>query len=398
MSSPRLATLANVLVALYALDAGLSLFEEALRAATGSTALLLPREIVATTNVLLAVPCLALLLLTPRWPASLFLPLGLSTLWLALGAAPIPLWVTPARAIGPTLAALQVAIAMAVLLRVRQLNDHRGWRLRADALTAPAFSPLYSAGAAAVAFFVGLPLVCAYALVALATQLEVATQGFVQFDLSGVSLADRVYARDDREVRLVGMMHLGEGDAYRELVASFAAPSTVILEEGVTDRDGLLEVPISYERAADVIGLEMQDAMGAYLAESHAADDPDRPVVRSADVDVSSFDATTIEWLSWAGRVWNAATLQESLALIGEGPAAEPDALETVMNDILERRNAHLESEVDAALADYEHVVVPWGALHLSAIESSLLRQGFEEVRSRYRRLISWSTILAAML
>jgi hypothetical protein len=398
MSSFRLARLANAFVALYALDAGLSLVEELLRIATGSSLLFVPREVIAVLNLLAVFPCLALLVLTPRWPVSVFLPLGLSTLWLALGAAPLPLWVAPARAVGPVLAAMQVVIATAALLRVRQLTGRRDWRLAAESLGGPAFALRHSLAALGVTCFVLLPVALAYAAVALATSLQVATQGFVSFDLAGVSLADRVYARDDREVRLVGMMHLGEGDAYRELVASFAAPSTVILEEGVTDEQGLLEVPISYERAAGAMGLEMQGGIDSYISESHDADSPDRPVVRAADVDIGTFDATTIAWLSWAGRIWSAATLQESLALLADGQAVEGDALETVMADILDRRNAHLEGEIDRALEDFERVIVPWGALHLSEIESSRRGQGVGEVRSRYRRLISWSTIITAVL
>jgi hypothetical protein len=192
------------------------------------------------------------------------------------------------------------------------------------------------------------------------------------------------------------MMHLGEGAAYRELVTSFSSPSTVILEEGVTDEQGLLAVPISYERAAGAIGLEMQDSIAAYVAELHDEGSLDRPVVRAADVDVSSFDATTIEWLAWAGVVWNSDTLAEALGELRSGPVTDANALSVLMADILVRRNAHLEAELDAALAEFELVIVPWGALHLSAIESALLAQGFEQTSSRYRRLFSWSTILAA--
>ena len=37
------------------------------------------------------------------------------------------------------------------------------------------------------------------------------------------------------------MMHIGETDAYEALVETFSGPPSVILEEGVTDREELLE-------------------------------------------------------------------------------------------------------------------------------------------------------------
>ena len=94
------------------------------------------------------------------------------------------------------------------------------------------------------------PATLLYAVVLLVTSIEVGTRGFVAFDRAGVTLDDRSYARGDREVRLVGMMHVGEEDSYREVVASFSIPATVVLEEGVTDRSGLLESPLAYDGVA----------------------------------------------------------------------------------------------------------------------------------------------------
>jgi hypothetical protein len=211
-------------------------------------------------------------------------------------------------------------------------------------------------------------------------------------------LADRLYTRDDREVRLVGMMHLGEGDAYRNLVAGFGSPSTVVLAEGVSDEQGLLDVPLSYEQIAAVIGLEEQGAMAEYLAESHDGELPEWPVVRHADVDLSTFDPTTREWLGRIASVWSSDSPLAELMQLQRRMSAQGDVWAVISRDILDRRNAHLLTEIDVALEEFQRVIVPWGALHLSVIESSLIEQGFEPTDSQLRRFVSWHTVAAAVL
>ncbi len=60
-------------------------------------------------------------------------------------------------------------------------------------------------------------------------------------------------------------------------------------------------------------------------------------------------------------------------------------------------RNAHLEGEIERALGEYEHVVVPWGALHLPSVEQTVLSWGFAETSRETHPLFAWSTVLAAL-
>jgi hypothetical protein len=82
---------------LSALDAGLSLFEEIVRAGFGVEALIGSRNALARVVALGILALLPALALTPRLPLAVFGPLALGTLWLAAGVAPLPLWVAPAR-------------------------------------------------------------------------------------------------------------------------------------------------------------------------------------------------------------------------------------------------------------------------------------------------------------
>jgi hypothetical protein len=232
----------------------------------------------------------------------------------------------------------------------------------------------------------------------LATWTQVASNGFVSFDLHGISVDDRRYARADREIRLVGMMHLGEETAYGELVRSFVRDSTVVLAEGVSDEEGVLQEHLAYEPAAQALGLSSQDDLERYLAESTPdGEAPEWPVVRHADLDASEFSPTTIEFLDWAAEVWSSGSVLAALLRIRERPAHDPESLRVVWRDIFELRNQLLLAEIDAALEDYERIVVPWGALHLPAIEQAVTKDGFVQTGATRRRLISWPTIVSAI-
>jgi hypothetical protein len=397
MRARWLALFANAFVAGCALDAMLSLAAELLRAGTGSTLLFAARNAVALPVLAAALLCLALLALTPRLPTLPLLSLCLGVLWLDLGAAPLPLLVGPAR-LGFASAALELALAATLLLWMRRRAGGRGWLLTAQSLSGPALSLRHSLVFAAGCVFVLLPAGVFYLLVSVATWLQLGTQSFVSFDTVGVSLADRVYTRDDREIRLVGMVHIGEGEAYRELVSSFVGESTIVLEEGVSDARGALAQPLSYERAARALGLEPQADLEQYLEEV-AGDTPRQwPTLRRADVDVSDFSPVTIEWLAWAGRIWSSDAPLEALTRFLHRSSQKVEELEVVERDIIHLRNEHLLGEIDAALEDYEHVVVPWGALHLPFIERAILERGFDPTRSSRRRLISWLGVAAALL
>jgi hypothetical protein len=82
---------------------------------------------------------------------------------------------------------------------------------------------------------------------------------------------------------------------------------------------------------------------------------------------------------------------------IRERTAQDPESLKLVERDVFERRNERLLAELEAALPDYERVVVPWGALHLPAIEEAVRKDGFVQTGSTRRRLLSWPTVVSAL-
>lgn len=398
MSPAGCARLANAFVVAYALDAGVSLCDEILRAVTGFGLLSPLRNGLALLVVTGALLCLPAIALTPRLPTGLLLMLALSALWLTSGGAPLPLWLGTPAALGAGICGLQAAFAAGALLWIRRASGGRRWLFTPGMLAGPAFSWRHSARFFALVVFGIAPAGLVYLAVSTATWVHASTGGFLSFDLAGVTLADRCYVRDDREIRLVGMMHIGEGEAYRELFSSFLGEDTIVLTEGVSDDRGLFAEELSYGRVARALGLEAQGSVESQLEEVQIPDAPELPVVRRADVDFSDFAPETVEWLRWAARVWDSDEPLRAVAELARRASQTPDTWRVVKRDILARRNEYLLREISRATEEYERVVVPWGALHLPFIEESILGWGFDERDRSRRRLISWRTVATAVL
>jgi hypothetical protein len=234
----------------------------------------------------------------------------------------------------------------------------------------------------------------------LSAQIERATAGFMTFDLTGINSTAREYHREDRRIDLVGMAHIGEDRAYLDLFGSFAGESTLILEEGVSDEDGLIGEGLFYETIANRIGLDVQPSFEALLAAMPASDaDAHRPDIRNADVDARVFADDTIAVLDAAARLYQSDQLAPALAEFrARLDELGPEATQTAFRDLIENRNAHLLSEIRASLDDYQRIVVPWGALHLPGIEEAILGWGFEQTASSQLRITAYQTILTGLL
>ena len=394
-----LAALGNAFLVSFALDAALTLVDELLRAGLGSPLLGPARNAVARLPIALA-PALAVLLpLAPGLPARVFLPPLAFLAWVALGALPLSISLAPRQA-GLALGVLQVAFAAGALLALRHHRPERSWLLTRQGLARSRLRPgraLLLLGSAALAIPLAL---AAYGLLALAFSIELATGGFMRFGLDGISAGERDYARGEQQVRLVGMLHLGEGAAYRELFASFG-PDALVLAEGVTDHEHRLAGGLPYQAIAGPLGLEVQPPIDEALAEVAREEGaaPPAPEIVRADVDASEFSPETLEFLRESARLLTSPDLATWLGRAQEiGERFDSAASERVLHDILTLRNAHLVAALDAALAERDRIVVPWGALHLPEIERALLARGFERREERRRPLVRYGTLAGALV
>jgi hypothetical protein len=174
----------------------------------------------------------------------------------------------------------------------------------------------------------------------------------------------------------------------------------VLLQEGVSDRDGRLATRLDYAPLARVLGLDVQldprEVLGLAGAD---ADGEAWPHIRHADVDLAVFSQESIDFLDATAAVL---TREDLAAAFAEFQAFLDDAdLQTwqrIEEDVLHKRNRVLIEALDESLDDYQRIIVPWGALHLPEVEAAVLARGFEPGVTRHHLLFRYASILTALL
>jgi len=396
--SPLL-VLANCFLIAFAVDAGVSLLHELLRGVGVPPGLAALRMLVAYA-VLAASPVVFVwMALSPRLPKAVFLPPLLFCGWWAFGAFPVPLVAESQTEYALIGGVLQVALAAAVFLVVRRRTGGR-WLLGEAELEGPSFRFQHTLWFTLVSVFLGAPFLLVQLLASTATAIETHTKGFVDFDGTGLSMTERVYNKDDREIRLVGMMHIGAGDAYRELYASFESESTVLLQEGVTDRDGRLAAGLDYEPLARALGLDVQLDPREVLGKGDDGSGAESwPHIRHADVDLAEFSQESIDFLGATAAMLTRDDLMAAFAEFRQFvDSAGPETWQRIEADVLTRRNRVLIEALDESLDEYERIIVPWGALHLPEVEAEVLARGFALGTTKRHLLFRYASILSALV
>jgi hypothetical protein len=393
-------TFANLFVIGFALDGAISVLDDLARAGSDSSPLSIARAGIALVVLLAAPGNFFLLAVNPRLPKRILLPLIGFLVWCALGAYPISVGLDPSQSSLLALSGIQLGLALAALgwIRLRSATSH--WLLHASDLPRKQPRIGYTLRFAVATALIAPPLLAGIAGLSMSAQIERATAGFMTFDLAGINSTSREYRREDQRIDLVGMAHIGENSAYLDLFGSFTGESTLILEEGVSDDDGLIGEGLFYESFAGRIGLDVQPSFEALLAEMPASDaDTQWPDIRNADVDARVFADDTIAMLEAAARLYQSDRLAPAIAEFqARLDELGPEATRAAFRDLIDSRNAHLLGEIRAALGEYQRIVVPWGALHLPGIEDAILGWGFEQTASSQRRITAYQTILAALL
>ncbi len=389
---------ANFYIIIFLIDAGLSLVDELLVAAGSPYPLFTSgRLLVAFVTIALSMVVYACLGIDRRLPKRVFLPMTLYIAWCTVAMWPLSGVID--RATLPLIAAIgQVATGLLAiaLLRGRVL-------LPQELFQTKTFSLSNTLGFTVINLLL-TPLVLLYGSLALAgNYLEERTAGFLRISPVGIYMAERSYHRESKKIRLAGMIHVGREEYYADLADSISTEATIILAEGVTDRDHLLEHDFNYSKLAGVIGLSSQDKMqiDGNLVD---LDDPDqvtggvrdKPDIAWADIDLSRFDPQTIEFLNEIGRtLFSGKPLAEALAeyTAWANENMTPERVVGVMADILDKRNEVVVASMSKALQRYDTIIIPWGAMHMPAIEAAVLEQGFEPGERKERMSLDFRTI-----
>jgi hypothetical protein len=374
--------LLNLYLGLFLADCGLSVLDELGVALSGRHLLGWARNPVAMLTVLGALPAYGLVVLfrpVPRW---VFAPLAVTPLAIMLLGLPLAYWLGWERYGMAQVTAAQTGLGLLAVWLLRRRTG-RLW-LVAEDLPGPLFTLGASLRMVAFTLLLLLPA-STLAFVGLCERcLDRFTGGFVQVRWQGVELVERRYVQDDSEVRLVGMMHIGDHEAYEALVATFDQPEVLVLAEGVTDEQSLLGGQMHYEAVAEKAGLATQQRLESY-----------RPGlrIRHADVDMSEMSESTQDTLRLTTRLFGDDGLdpQALMELMNMSAETSAEVQERFWRDVIDLRNEVLLGHLRAVVDEEAVVVVPWGAAHLPEIEQALFAMGYRLDQERSHPLLSWA-------
>jgi hypothetical protein len=393
----------NLFLLLFLADGSVSILDELVTMISPSELLSGARNLLANSVIVMAVALYLCLGIDRRLPKRVFLPLILFVF-----LCPLSAWFFPALS-GNRGYGLLAALAQGALVILPLSSFLRDGR-RSLTMPLPMFeSPLFSIKNTlvfgAVNIFV-IPLALAMLVLYTANSyMAVHTSGFMRIAPGGIYMSERVYRRDNRTIRLAGMIHVGERGYYDELGRSLAPGRgrTIVLAEGVTDDKELLRSDLDYGRVAGLLGLTSQEELRfrgrligpealekpAMRSREGGENEPAAPAdILRADLDVSAFRAPTILFLNTMGKeLQESRSLTEGLMAINAWAEKNitPEMHEVILDDILYRRNREVLRYLGKALDRYDTVVIPWGALHMKEIEGEVLKRGFvlQEERER---------------
>jgi hypothetical protein len=233
--------------------------------------------------------------------------------------------------------------------------------------------------------------------------IETQSAGFVRLKPDGLYMVEKDYVREAKTIRLAGMIHLGQSRYYQELSDSFNAGDTLLLAEGVTDRQGLLTSNFSYGGVADLLGLSTQQQFRfpgrlivAEALELPGAPASDAPDILPADLDLQDFDPFTIAALNAVSRSLQNGSSREFNQWAEQN--LSPESIRILINDLVHKRNQAVLSYLPQGLQKYRTLLIPWGAMHMPGIEAAVKQRGFVLQETRERQSIDFFRLPYARL
>jgi len=246
------------------------------------------RGIVGFFTVVIGLLIYALMGITPMIPKRKFILVALFSPLAALLALPFWIYLSGRMQIVMwAISVFQVFCAVAILGMVQDGFKFLMPLVSEERLNPRGFSWLNLIGFVLANAVVLLPAVAAYLFFCATLAVGHFSEGFVALHPGGLTVQVRKYVRSDgKTVRLYPMAHVADRNFYSTISQSFPTNS-IVLMEGVTDREHLLTNHISYKRMAATLG----------LSEQQKEFKPRGKIVR-ADVDIEQFAPSTINFLN----------------------------------------------------------------------------------------------------
>lgn len=398
---------ANFFLLLFLADGIISFLNEMLVVYPNTTLLSGIRSISFWVVIAVSIPFYVCLGIDKRLPKAIFLPQLIFVFWSLFQLWPLPVMLD--RAVYPLPMAFgQILLGTVPLLYLRT-KAGKHFLLPPEMFSSSLFKLKHTALFFAVHLVI-LPFILIYMALAIASlQLDKKTGGYARLRPDGIRMMERIYRRDNKEIRLVSMIHIAEKAYFDEVIESIPSKKTIVLAEGISDRYNQLATRFSYGDLSHNLGLTSQETMvfqGKFIEadevrQAAATADGETYHILWADIDIDEFNPKTIEFLQIIGRnLLSGASFSEGirtyLAWVRENsPHFTPH---TIMNDILYRRNQEVINHMESVIEYYDTIVIPWGALHMPEIESAVLQKGFLLSRIRERIGIDFKKMLHAHL
>ena len=203
----------------------------------------------------------------------------------------------------------------------------------------------------------------------------------------GVNLMETVLEKNGQRIHLVGMMHIGDGAYYSDLMKRIntVPPSggkRLVLTEGVSDRNQIIPKDFAngktYERWAKMLGLESQKDLNSPAPEGEPTPDATPRITwQNADIDVSDLQEHHRKLLVEMLKLTSSADLSQMFSADAANISGEQFE-DLLMNGLILSRNDTLMERFTEAGDGFEEIYIPWGAAHLPDIEKRLLALGYQ--------------------
>ncbi len=227
------------------------------------------------------------------------------------------------------------------------------------------------------------PLYTVFSVQALIKQF---TAGFITLDGHGIQAETRLFTKGDRQIHLIGMVHVGSAAFFDDVLAEIPEDDYIILSEGISDTQGLFKAKaLDYEKIAVATGMPTQHKLQEKIRKHYNQ--------RNADIDLSVLSPRIIELLHPALSISDSGKVSIEFKKLSSHNVAEDLAL--FKSELIDQRNARLLQDIAKYSQKYTHVVVPWGAAHMPGIVEGITAMGFQTTSSRStRKVVSWKSIV----
>jgi len=395
--SRSLVWLINAFLAAYAVDALISTVDDSLALASNVRVLSVLRLLVAMLVMLACLFFYVLMGLTPLVPKKLILPLTLFGPVSQLAVVPFFIFCFAAADVILWLVSLsQLTLIGAIFLAIRRANRGGSWLLRTDSLRGRAFSWGNLLGFVAANALILIPGALAWLAFCASLAVDHLTHGFMALHSSHITVKAKHYVREDgKEIHLVGMVHIAETNFYQTVAASFPKENSIVLREGVSDRDKLLKTRLGYGRLAEALGLSEQ--RDHFSLGDRGGGAPGKPPSKLADGDLRDFSSDTIEILELIAKVHQGGLDAPTWMRLNQ-MGSRPEMLDRLVEDLLRKRNRILLAHLEEELGRYKTIIVPWGVAHMPELEDEIQKRGFHLAETREFAVARYSTILERIL